>query len=459
MPRPRHRNRLPQPRGYLLTRARDARGWTQTELARRLCALSLARGRSLRTGRDGVSHWENNRSPDLPTQFLIADLLGIPRAAVHERPWPQWLSEDPAQRPAPRSWTLPGAAQSLTELAAPGSAVDTTRRDLVLIAGSTLTASLLAWITADPVAAGQLTTGRRIGDAAVTRVEDRVRMLRRMDDTDGGGAVLTEAASALALVRGLIRTRTYTAEQGARLYAAASDLARQHAAAAFDIHGACADRAFDTALRTAHAAGDTALGANALAFWTVSAYNTGRLQDAETMATTALAAVRGTATPRVEALVLTRRGRARAHLGDGRCWADFDRAETLFAQADERGETGPDWSYWFDRAEILSARASSHRDLGEHQQAERLFGRATSLFASDAVRDRALYLTRQAEAQLAQGHIDHATATANTALDLTETISSHRTTTPLLTIADRLTPSPLTAARDFAERARTILAA
>ncbi|WP_197361357.1 transcriptional regulator, partial [Streptomyces clavuligerus] len=363
------------------------------------------------------------------------------------------------QRPAPRPWTLPGAAQSLTELAAvPGSAVDTTRRDLVLIAGSTLTASLLAWITADPVAAGQLTTGRRIGDAAVTRIEDRVRTLRRTDDTDGGGAVLAEAAAALSLVRGLIRTRTYSTTQGARLYAAASDLARQHAAAAFDIHGTCADTAFDTALRTAHAAGDQALGANALAFWTVSAYNTGRLQDAETMATTALAAVRGTH-PRIEALVITRRGRARAHLGDARCQHDFDRAETLLDQADERGEPGPDWSYWFDRAEILSARASSHRDLGEHQQAEHLFRHATGLFPSGAVRDRALYLSRQAEAQLAQGHIDHATATANTALDLTETISSHRTTNPLLAIADDLALSPFAAARDFSERAHTVLAA
>jgi len=163
-------------RGYLLTRARHARGWTQSDTARRLRELSRERGRPLCTGRDGVWYWEHRRTPDRPTQLLIAELLGIPLTAVDERPWPEWLSEDPAQRPAPRPWTLLGATQSLNDLA--GGAMDVTRRKLVLIAGQTLTGSLLAWLTADPVAAGQLTTGRCIGEAAVTKVEDRAQMLR-----------------------------------------------------------------------------------------------------------------------------------------------------------------------------------------------------------------------------------------------------------------------------------------
>ena len=53
--------------------------------------------------------------------------------------------------------------------------MNTTRRELILIAGGTLTTSLLAWITADPEAAGQLTHGHRIGEAAITRLGQRVR--------------------------------------------------------------------------------------------------------------------------------------------------------------------------------------------------------------------------------------------------------------------------------------------
>jgi len=442
-------------RGYLLARARRVRGWTQSEMARRLRQRSRDHGRPLSTGRDGVWYWEHWRTPDRPTQLLIADLFGIPLSLVDERPWPEWLSEDPAQRPTPLPWTLLGAAQSLNEIA--GGSVDVTRRELVLIAGGTLTASLLSWMTADPAAAGQLTSGQRVGEATVTRIETRAQMLRRMDDQDGGGTILAESSSALALVAGLLRRRSYSDAHGTRLYAAASDLARQRAAALFDVRGECADGAFDTALRAARIAGDDALGANALAFWCVSAYNTGRLRDAEAMADTGLAAVRGRATPRTEAMFTSRRGRARAHLGDPRCWADFDRAEALLAQANDHQD--PDWAYWFDAAEILGARASSHRDMNQPGPAEAVFAQAHAMFDPTCVRTHALYLTRQADAQYAQGQIEHACATAGQALDLAEGISSHRTTAPLLDLADRLGAYAVPSARDFHERARTVLAA
>lgn len=441
--------------GHLLAQARRARGWPQAELARRLRARGRERGRPLSTGRDGVWYWEHTRVPDRSTQLLIADLFGIPPAAVDARPWPEWLSEDPAQRPTPWPWTLVGATQCLTDLAR-GAAMDVTRRELVLIAGGALTSSLLAFLTADPVAAGQLTAGQQIGEAAVARIEGIASALRRTDDADGGGTVLAEASSALILVTGVIRNRSYSGPHGARLFAAASDLARQRASAQFDVHGECADATFDTALRTAKVADDDALGANTLIFWCGSAYNTGRLHDAESMATAALAAVRGRATPRVQALAFTRRGRARSHLADPQCWGDFDRAEELLAGAN--GHDDPDWAYWFDRAEILAARASSHRDMGQSGLAEVAFADANALYDHSAVRTRALYLARQADSQFAQGHIEQACATASEALDLTETISSHRTTGPLLELAGRLAAHSVPCARDFSDRARTVLA-
>ncbi|TDC07039.1 XRE family transcriptional regulator, partial [Streptomyces sp. 8K308] len=131
-----------RPLGYLLKRAREARDLTQAEFARRIRRRSVEAGRPLGTGRDGVCHWEKDRTPDRPTQHLIADELGIPRQLVDERPWPQWLADDPAQRPTPLPWTLPGAAQALNDITG-GAPMDVTRRELVLISGGTLTASLL----------------------------------------------------------------------------------------------------------------------------------------------------------------------------------------------------------------------------------------------------------------------------------------------------------------------------
>ncbi len=440
--------------GPLLTRAREARGWTRPEMARRLRDFSHEAGHPISPGRDGIWYWEHSRSPDRATQVLIAGLLGIPPTAVDERPWPEWLSEDPAQRPAPRPWTVAGVAEALSELA--GGSVETTRRELILIAGGTLTAALLSWLIADPAAAGQIASGRRIGEATVARLEERASTLRRIDDEDGGGTVLTETSSALALTVSLIRDRSYADAHGARLYAIASDLARQRAAALFDVHGECADGTFETALRAAKTAGDDALGANCLAFWSNAAYNTGRPRDAEAMASTALAAVRGRTTPRVQAMLQSRRGRARAHLGDPACWASFDQAEVLLSQA--RGHADPDWAYWFDQAEVYGARASSHLDLGQPARAEADFTAAQALFDPSIVRTQALYLTRQGIAQARQGHIEQAAATASQALDLTESISSRRTTSLLLDLVCILGTHQTTDAQDFCERARAVLA-
>lgn len=444
-----------QTRGYLLTRARETRGWTQAGMADRLRRLSIKHGRALATGRDGISHWEHRRTPDLPTQRLIAELLGIPAALVRERPWPQWLAEDPAQQPPTRPWTLSGAAQALNDLS--GATMDVTRRELVLISGGTLTASLLGWLTADPVAAGQITTGHRIGEAAVARIEARATILRRTDDSDGGGTILAETSSTLSLVNTLLRHRTHSTPHRDRLYAAASDLARQRAAATLDIHGESADATFDTALRTAHAAGDDALGAHVLCFWAVSAYNTGRPQDAETMAAAGLTAVRGRCTPRVEAMLTARRGRARAHLGDLRCWEDFDRAEELLTTAE--GHEDPQWAYWFDLAELLGARGSSHRDLGQAAPAAQQFAAASKLFPGTHTRTHALYLARQAGAHLDENEVEQATGTAERALDLVEGISSQRSTGPLLNLAQRMGTYTETSAKNFSERAHAALAA
>ncbi|TDC24477.1 XRE family transcriptional regulator [Streptomyces sp. 8K308] len=447
-----------RPLGYLLKRAREARDLTQAEFARRLRHRSVEAGRPLGTGRDGVCHWEKDRTPDRPTQQLIADELGIPRQLVDERPWPQWLADDPAQRPAPLPWTLPGAAQALNDITG-GAPMDVTRRELVLISGGTLTASLLAWLTADPVAAGQMTTGQRIGEAAVARIEERVRSLWRLDDADGGGAILPETASALALVNGLLRTRSYSDEHRARLYAAAADLGRQRAAATFDIHGECADGMFETALRAAKIAGDDALGANVLAFWATAARNTDRPQDAEAMASAGLAAVRGRSTLRVQSMFASHRGRARAKLGDDRCWADLERADELLAEADNRIEDDPAWTYWYDRPELLASAASSHHNMGQLDQASATFDIALASFPHDRVRDRMWFLTRQADVQFQQGEIERAVDTANRALDLAEDISSRRSAAPLLDLADQMITSTEPSARDFHERARTVLVA
>ncbi|MEV7866644.1 hypothetical protein AB0P17_11165 [Streptomyces sp. NPDC088124] len=157
-------------------------------------------------------------------------------------------------------------------------------------------------------------------------------------------------------------------------------------------------------------------------------------------------------------MLTSRRGRARAHLGDARCWDDFHRAQALLSKA--AGHDDPDWSYWFDEAEVLGARASSHRDMDQPGPAAAAFAQAHAIIDPAHVRTSALYTARQADALLAKGEIEHACAAAGYALNLTEAISSHRSTVPLLELTERLARYDTTpAVRDLRERARAVLTA
>jgi hypothetical protein len=186
--------------------------------------------------------------------------------------------------------------------------------------------------------------------------------------------------------------------------------------AIFDIHGTCDDRIFKSALHSAHSASDEALGAHILTFWAAAAYNCDQPAEAESIASAALSAVRGKAAPRVQALVHARRARARSHLGDGRCWSDLDLAERNLHRAEQSPDDDePEWAYWMNLAEFQGSRASTQLTMGRPGDAEATFAAAARAFDGGAVRDHALYLTRQADAQWRQGHHEQACGTAHQA--------------------------------------------
>ncbi|RLU82509.1 transcriptional regulator [Streptomyces griseocarneus] len=442
------------PQIHRLITARKVRNMTRPDLARALRRLSARRKPALGTAPSGVLRWEAGREPNKPTQKFLAELFDIDPTLVDTHPYPAWLEFDPLQQYTAFPWTPQGALDALRDSA--GS--DMHRRSFIL-SSAALTTALLSWLTADPAAAGEITSGRRIGEAAVTAIERRVRTLRRTDDEDGGGTLIHDAASAKDLVTDLLQNRSYSLEHGRRLFAAAADLERMQAWATFDVHGLCDDRAFTSALHAAHSAGDAALGAHILTFWAAAAYNCDRPADAETLASTALSTVRGKTAPRVEALVYARRARARSHLHDERCWSDLDHAERHLHRSDRSKGDEPEWAYWFDLAEFQGSRASSQLTMGLPRDAEATFAAAARAFdGSDrsALRTHALYLVRQADAQWRQGHYEQACGTAHQALDLTDRISSQRTAGPLRDLARTMKPHrDIAAVRDLRERVAT----
>jgi tetratricopeptide (TPR) repeat protein len=161
----------------------------------------------------------------------------------------------------------------------------------------------------------------------------------------------------------------------------------------------------------------------------------------------------------VQAMLLGRRAKARAHLRDRACWADLGRAAELLDAAGP-GDPDPAWAYWFDRAELLGFVASTHLDFGRPGRAEHAFSRAAGLFPASRVRTQALYLARQADAQWRQGDPERACDTASRALDLTASISSRRSADPLRTLAAQMAGhDSIPAVRDYRERVLAVLPA
>ncbi|MGW2105084.1 XRE family transcriptional regulator [Streptomyces sp. NPDC001948] len=441
------------PTVHRLVIARETRNINRPDLARALRKLSAERKRPLGTAPSGVLRWEKGREPEKETQKLLAELFDIDPHLVDTHPWPLWLEFDPLQQYSDFPWTLQGALEALRDSL--GS--DMQRRSFIL--GSTaLTASLFSWLTADPAAAGEITSGRRIGEATVTHIERQIRALRRTDDEDGGGTLIRETKAATAMVTELLDSRSYSLDHGQRLYAAAADLERMRAWAIFDVHGSCDDRIFKSALHSAHSAQDSALGAHILTFWAAAAYNCDRPAEAESIATAALSTVRGKASPRVEALVYARRARARSHLGDKRCWSDLDFAEHHLHRAEQSAdEEEPEWAYWMNSAEFQGSRASTQLAMGRPHDAEATFAAAARAFDGSAVRTHALYLARQADAQWRQGHHEEACGTAHRALDLTDEISSQRTIGPLQDLVGVMSSHrDLAAVKDLRERVAAV---
>lgn len=434
---------------HRLVIARQARNMNRPDLARALRRLSIERKRPLGTAPSGVLRWEDGREPEVETQRLLAELFDIDPHLVDTHPWPLWLECDPLQQYSDFPWTPQGALDALRDSV--GS--DMHRRSFIL-GSSALTAGLFSWLTADPAAAGEITSGKRIGEAAVTHIERKVRALRRTDDEDGGGTLIHETAAANDMVADLLTHRSYSLDHGRRLYAAAADLERMRAWAIFDIHGTCDDRIFKSALHSAHSADDQALGAHILTFWAAAAYNCDRPVEAESIASAALSTVRGKACPRVQALVHARRARARSHLGDDRCWSDLDQAERYLHRAEQDpDEHEPEWAYWMDLAEFQGSRASTQLAMGRPGDAEATFAAAARAFDGGAVRTHALYLTRMAGAQWLQGHHEQACGTTHQALDLTDQISSQRTVGPLQDlVATMASHKALPAVRELHER-------
>ncbi len=410
--------------------------------------------------REKVARWEAGAvTPDLPAQYAMASLHGLPPSVVRDIGWPNWLllalMDDHTLVSAP--WTLEGTVEALTVAAAKGSDMDP--NGLLIATGDALTSLTNGW--ANAIADSQVTSAngrRQIDLATVERLEQRLDGLRRLDDVLGGGELRRLAHTEYGMLSDLAHDATYDAETGRRLMAAIAEAARLTGWLHFDSgHHAAAQSYWIAALRASATAGDVQTGANILGFMAIQTYTVGSSRDAINLVETAQRNSIGRTTPRVRAMLHARAARAHSKAGDGASHArELDAARSSLSVGTH--DNDPAWAYWVTEGEIEWIAGSSALDLGRPEQAITHFDAAMettpgNAFAGQASgRDHVLYLTRRAKAYLALGEVEEACTGARRALDQLKALDTSRPIDELADFRSQVAAwSDVPAAREFLE--------
>lgn len=206
--------------------------------------------------------------------------------------------------------------------------------------------------------------------------------------------------------------------------------------AAFD-HGdhRRASRFYDDSRCAAEQAGARDLVGNALAY---AAYQqTTMAKNGTVDADASYEVAREDATPKVSALLLSRKAWAHAVAGDA--W----QAETALAMArdalnrpDDRPE--PDWVFWVDGAEIEIMAGRCWTELRRPLRAVPVLERVLGDFDDTCARDKALYLTWLATSYLQAHEVEQAAGTLRRAHELAVGVASTRPNARIAAVARKL---------------------
>lgn len=389
--------------------------------------------------REKVIRWESGAStPQLSAQLAMADLHGVPEDAVYDLGWPSWLLlAFPADRALLRApWDLDG---TLGSLPGPAQARPSDRRQPPWAAGSTLDTILGEWSVAlsEPIQVTRTGSGRVTRDM-IRAFTDPLLRIGRLDDVLGGEMTRRIALANFEVISSIARDATYDDATGRCLFSVLGEAARICGWLYFDsgLHSA-AQSYYVTALRASAMAGDAMAGANALAFMAIQAYSEGDADDAVKLVSVALDRCEGRATPRLRAMLYSRRARAHSKTSHGltACLRDLDEARRQHALGPH--DDDPAWLYWMTESELEMLAASSALSLGRPREALDSFDTALRKGHSveDFPRDHAIYLIRIAHAHLLAGEVEQACHTATQALTLSRGLRSERVRSDLTRLA------------------------
>ncbi|TKA12269.1 Tat pathway signal protein [Actinacidiphila oryziradicis] len=260
------------------------------------------------------------------------------------------------------------------------------------------------------------TAPRRLGSGDVARLNAKLAAVVSMDDRYGGTPELEAHATALTTeTLDLQQNGTSSARVRSELYAVAAAFITSAMWAAID--GRRLDAAqghLNHAVTLAGLAGDPAVQFRVWGHASVLYRQLGRHTDAMAAAEASRATGITRRDPMYASLALARLAVDHADLGDTRtALRTLGQAQDAFDRADPTLRRPP-WMRFYDRAELDSLALFTHLQLGRWDEAEHHAHRSLAYLRPDLHRNRALTHANLALAQLGQGELEPALATAQT---------------------------------------------
>ncbi|WP_330174114.1 helix-turn-helix transcriptional regulator [Streptomyces sp. NBC_01498] len=396
-----------------LAYARQLRGWSQSELARQMRDAARRRGLRAGTSRQRVSVWERRVVPDAFSQALLGDVFDVPREQITALGWPHWL-------PGHEIPVALGAGLAVVVLRK-ALLMGVDRRTFLALAPAAVGSLALQWATVEPAWAAGATGGRAVDPAFVDRLEESARALTGMPTAlrQHAGPLLD---GHLETVVGLLERGGHPRALGVRLHTLASALAQTVAWHRFDHERhAAAHRHWHAAVHSAHEAGNTDLGAGALADLAYQSIWLGRPRAAVDCLGHALSR---TVSPTARSLLLLRKARAHAMLGEARdCYRALARSEKLLHST---AEPAPGWCAWMSHADLAVDTGRCLIDLGRPRRAHDHITEGVGLLPDTRDKTKAVFLAYEAESLLARGEVQQAADLARRSLGLATRIGASR---------------------------------
>jgi transcriptional regulator with XRE-family HTH domain len=418
----------PERIGHLLARLRKGKGWSQLQLADKLCQVS---GRVTLT-RHEVSRWE--RGERVPGRFWLEALAMALETPLEELETAVCATRQRVPGPGARPPGMPWLWRPLVavDLAA---ALDHGRaHDLRDLAHAWLTGPPEGWNDPAGTAEGGSPSSGRAATGAFGAapepvlldgtgrdllgfLETRLTRLRRADDLLGGVELAGRVDRRLREVTPLL---TRLGNQQGRLRNRMLRLIAGYAQLAGWVHAdagnaLAARRAYRVGLKAATMAADQQLAAHVLGSLSSLSLEAGNAEEALLVARTGLAGPAvapvkaGTGSERggsrlLRVLLLHRAALAAARLGDQR------EPELLLVEAERladqsKPEDEPEWLYWLDQAEVAAMTGRCLAVLGRPLRAAQLLANRSG---GDLPRGSALYGCWLARSYLELGEVEYA---------------------------------------------------